>query len=365
MTQLFSNNAKSTLASSITDIQTTLSLAAGTGTLFRSPTGSDYELVTITDGINWEVVKVTSRTTDTLTVTRGFEGAAQAWNAGTRIEGRITKATLERVIQNEATETNGVAIGYLTESSGTSGVALGQESTANYTSSVSLGPWAVSTGTFSTAVGNSASASSYGVAIGDSSSVVADEGISIGSGAAVSAGAGWGQLAVGQYSSVNGSSSYSSAIGASSVNRISNSFVITGLSLVRKDDAEAATTEGLFFTGSEAIVFSKEIDLKTLADDVSIITIPTGATFYPDEVGLVITSASGVTGQPDVSFGITGNTTAVLASTPTTKSAAKGRDIFTPAKDGVNSLTASVKTAATGTALLGRFYWKGILVEDE
>lgn len=189
--------------------------------------------------------------------------------------------------------------------------------------------------------------------------------MAIGELATITPGTGYFNLAIGPYSEVNGVNSYSIAIGAEAVNRLNNSYVITGLSLVRKDNGESDDSEHLYFTGSQAVVFSKEIDLKTLADDVSTITIPTGATFYPDEVGLVITSASGVTGQPNVSFGIMGNTTAVLASSPVTKSAAKGRDIYTPARDGVNSLTASVKTAATGTTLMGRFYWKGILVEDE
>lgn len=459
MAQLFSNNASTTLSAGISNAVTTIAVVDGS--LFQSPTGGDFELLTITDGTNWEVVKVTARATNTLTVVRGFEGTAQSWNSGAKVEGRVTKATLNRLMQNNATGTNAVATGTNAVASGQRSVSLGYNSvietnsaiaigdsakvgyaptwqaTTSYATgsivkatasndvficnnggtsgsaeptwnttagslindgstgvswlwvdaaefpacpdSISIGSNASSVATFAMALGAESVATyesiaigykakclgGYALALGSEAYCYGWDSMAIGELATITPGTGYFNLAIGPYSEVNGVNSYSIAIGAEAVNRLNNSYVITGLSLVRKDNGESDDSEHLYFTGSQAVVFSKEIDLKTLADDVSTITIPTGATFYPDEVGLVITSASGVTGQPNVSFGIMGNTTAVLASSPVTKSAAKGRDIYTPARDGVNSLTASVKTAATGTTLMGRFYWKGILVEDE
>lgn len=94
MTQLFANNAQSTLASSVNSSVTTLPLAAGTGALFPSPTGGDFFMLTLTQpGIeaSWEIVKVTARSTDSLTVVRAQEGtSAASWASGSKAELRLT-----------------------------------------------------------------------------------------------------------------------------------------------------------------------------------------------------------------------------------------------------------------------------------
>ena len=74
--QLFTNNADSTLNGSLTNSGTTAVLAASTGAKFPAPTGGDYFLATIYElngsgqEINHEIVKVTARTSDTLTIVR-------------------------------------------------------------------------------------------------------------------------------------------------------------------------------------------------------------------------------------------------------------------------------------------------------
>ena len=100
MTQLFSNNAYSSLAANASNVTTTLTLATGTGARFPLPTGGDYFLLTLvgldtnTNESSWEIVKVTARATDTLTVVRAQEGtSAVAWNSGTRVESRATAGT--------------------------------------------------------------------------------------------------------------------------------------------------------------------------------------------------------------------------------------------------------------------------------
>jgi hypothetical protein len=100
MTQLFANNAYSSLAANASNSTTTLTLATGTGARFPSPTGGNYFLLTLVglDGnaneSSWEIVKVTARSTDTLTVVRAQESTtAVAWNTGTRVESRATAGT--------------------------------------------------------------------------------------------------------------------------------------------------------------------------------------------------------------------------------------------------------------------------------
>lgn len=96
MAQLFINNAASTLASGITDIATSLTVA--NGALFPAPTGGDYFMLTLTQATSetsWEVVKVTARAADVLTVVRAQEGTtAAAWGSGSKAELRVTAESL-------------------------------------------------------------------------------------------------------------------------------------------------------------------------------------------------------------------------------------------------------------------------------
>lgn len=94
--QLFSNNAASTLASAITVGSTALTVFAGEGIKFPAPVAPDYALVTLyqksgTTEINHEIVMVTARTGDVMTITRAQEGTtARAFNSGDAVELRWT-----------------------------------------------------------------------------------------------------------------------------------------------------------------------------------------------------------------------------------------------------------------------------------
>lgn len=94
MAQLFTDNAVATLASGITSGATSLTLATGKGALFPSPANGDYFVLTLTQAATetaWEKVKVTARSTDTLTIVRGFDGSsAAAWSTGDKAELRYT-----------------------------------------------------------------------------------------------------------------------------------------------------------------------------------------------------------------------------------------------------------------------------------
>lgn len=72
---LFKNNASATIANSLTTTTTTLVLSAGLGNSFPSPSGSNYFYGTLFDSVgNYEIVKCTARTTDTLTIVRAQDG---------------------------------------------------------------------------------------------------------------------------------------------------------------------------------------------------------------------------------------------------------------------------------------------------
>jgi hypothetical protein len=97
MAILLANNAKSTLAVALGGIDTTLTVASGTETLFPSPTAGDYFYATIEDSTktNREIVKCTSRTGTVLTITRAQDGStANIFAVGSTVEMRVNKATL-------------------------------------------------------------------------------------------------------------------------------------------------------------------------------------------------------------------------------------------------------------------------------
>jgi hypothetical protein len=98
MAQLFANNAISLLAAGITNVATSLTVTTGDGALYPSPTGGDYFMLTLTQAgseTSWEVVKVTARTGDVLTVVRAQEGTtAAAWALGCKAELRVTAESL-------------------------------------------------------------------------------------------------------------------------------------------------------------------------------------------------------------------------------------------------------------------------------
>lgn len=99
MAVLVKNNAYSTIASGINSTDTTITLSAGTGMRFPAAGGADYFYATLIDtSNNLEVVKVTARSTDTLTVVRGQDDTtARAYASSSRIELRVTAALLADV----------------------------------------------------------------------------------------------------------------------------------------------------------------------------------------------------------------------------------------------------------------------------
>lgn len=82
----FTNNATTTLASSITATATSLTVAAGSGALFPSlETNQTFSstLIKADTPTTYEIILVTARTTDTFTIVRAQQGTtALAWNAG-------------------------------------------------------------------------------------------------------------------------------------------------------------------------------------------------------------------------------------------------------------------------------------------
>ena len=111
MTVKVTNNGFSTLASGINNSVTTIALASGEGARFPNPSSPDVFYATIIDtSNNLEVVKVTARSTDSLTVVRAQDNtSARAFATGDRFELRPV-AKLFEDIQAEARDLNGAEL---------------------------------------------------------------------------------------------------------------------------------------------------------------------------------------------------------------------------------------------------------------
>lgn len=105
LTLLASNNASTVLASSINASATTLTVNTGAGSLFPSPvSGTSFFKLTLIDaatGQLTEIVHVTARTGDVMTIERAQEGtAARAWSANDIAANMMTAGTLSYILGN-------------------------------------------------------------------------------------------------------------------------------------------------------------------------------------------------------------------------------------------------------------------------
>ena len=94
------NNAFGTLSTGINSSVTTIALDTGQGAKFPTLTGSDFFFATIIDtSNNLEIVKVTARSNDSMTVVRGHDNStARSFSVGDRFELRPVAALFESII---------------------------------------------------------------------------------------------------------------------------------------------------------------------------------------------------------------------------------------------------------------------------
>jgi hypothetical protein len=102
MPVLLRNNVSATLAAALSATDTGIALSSGQGSLFPSLSAGEYFYATLSGPTTGpEIIKVTNRVGDTLTVTRAQEGTVgQHFPAGGRIEIRVTAASVEDRISN-------------------------------------------------------------------------------------------------------------------------------------------------------------------------------------------------------------------------------------------------------------------------
>jgi len=109
MTVKVTNNGFSTLSAGITDSATTITLASGEGSRFPTLSTDDYFYGTLIDtSNNLEIVKVTARSTDSLTVVRAQDNtSARAFSTGDRFELRPVAKLFEDISEMGGGATGG------------------------------------------------------------------------------------------------------------------------------------------------------------------------------------------------------------------------------------------------------------------
>jgi hypothetical protein len=106
MPVLFTNNATTTLGSSLLVDATSLTVSSSTGALFPTTTSGFFYVALVNSSNQIEFVKVTARTSDTFTIVRAQNGStARPYAAGDKVELRLIAAALENFVQLDGAQT--------------------------------------------------------------------------------------------------------------------------------------------------------------------------------------------------------------------------------------------------------------------
>lgn len=196
---------------------------------------------------------------------------------------------------------------------------------------------------YATAIGYKAKADDTGVAIGS----LADTSGNLGG------------IAIGVVTTC--SSYYGVVIGSSRANIVDESTVLNAPILPELILSNARIYRN---SGSPAIlclyVNAKFVTTNTL-------TLPSGCKFFVDEIGVIVEDYASISAQPYLEFGITGDTNKFATNAQTTGLTAEGereRITVSDIDTGVTSLVCKTNTAAVGTTMILRVYFKGIFVTD-
>lgn len=287
---------------------------------------------------------------------------------------------------SDATTGRSTAVGYGAQATGLQSTAIGGSATAASYAGTAVGRSSVA-GNRGTAIGHSATATGlYKVAVGFGTTTLGDYGHSFGYSASSSGTHG---LAVGYRANAGGNGSiaigsnataaftgsiaigYNATVPAANVARIGAPIMIPGLAVPFGDAAQRLRR----MAGCEVVLLSNSYDLTDVTPfdggtlgNKDFWVMPAGLKFYPDEVGIVTETQSVVTTGPTVSFGHGGTGSEVLssqlfASAVLGQSGGRG-EYASVAPEGVGTVSIDMVTGATATTLTGRFFVRGLLLEN-
>jgi hypothetical protein len=173
-------------------------------------------------------------------------------------------------------------------------------------------------------------------------------------------------VAVGVASSASGDSA--AALGVGAVARVNNTTNLGGPIITRADGGDGGSGLSGFqnYNGAKTTISTLLVDFKIVADGTT--TLPSGCHFFPESFGVISEFSTSVFTPPTVRSGNESGPATLLAAVSaaglTTQYSHKPFTTLLTNK-GCTQLTAGVTVAASGTTSQGRFYWTGLLVEDE
>ncbi len=280
--------------------------------------------------------------------------------------------------RNYAMASQSSAFGHNNIVGGRNAAAFGSENSAMGERSMAFGYSNSASGYGNTACGyqNNADAD-YTTACGYNNNVTGPSSLACGydnsANGLASTACGYDNTANGDYSTAIGANcyagaDYSTAIGRSATTRWPRTVNIGGGIIVKCDNFESGAADDIIlnYSGVQNIIMTKDCDLTTTFEVTA--NIPTNCSFYVDEVGIIVDGTPvNVTVQPTIRFGWTGTLAGLKAAAITTNLTQVGsRERYTSVldADGKQTLTAGVTVVATADYLHGRFYFKGVLVEN-
>lgn len=394
--QLFSNNARSTLAAESLAADTTIELVSSAG--FSAPAAGQYELATLTNaaGTLIEIVKITDNSANVLTVERAQEGtAALDWPVGTVIDGRVTAGTLSRMAQgfhNGGNARGQFAINLQSELSspaevatGYAAITLGVGTRASSNSAVAIGTDSHADAPESSALWGAVNRLAWSVMSARFSAIPMDDYSDE-----------WEQTAqapesvlCSPYLDLAVPSTWSAGIiyhhGDIVIPTTPDGFQYR---LWTPDDPVARTTKQVMdTTGATEPVWPASLgsavaelliqgdpdwEGQWICQDPTIgYTMqnpPEGSVFFPTQFGFLChDTVSTLTGTPVVSIGVVGDTTRYVSMQNVSISVAHGFHLFTStpalAVQATEQLLFTLDTPATAGRCVGRFFAKGFFVE--
>lgn len=332
MRHLFSNNAATTISGSITDSATSITLATGDGALFASPDALDAELqlATLVDGATVEIVAITARSGDVLTVVRGQEGTdAAAWASGSKIEARITAGMLDRLLQNRDDTSN------LFINAEPSGLSSNNWVIGGY-------PALVRPAAISLAMDHHMSVDASGATFAVNLGVVPT----------------WAA-----------STSYLDGQAVKPTTPDGNQYILrirqqpyTDLTSGTVEPAFDDTFVAIDFDAADSVNKWYGVDLATGFNQ----TVQSSAMrFYPTEVGFICLEWDSVSSPPSISIGTSDDDDKYASNVSLSGITGANQIHRIPVtnNEGVTSMRFKLNTAAGGGKFVGRFYYKGLFVE--
>lgn len=409
--RLFSNNAQTNLTVGIDNIITTLEVADGT--IFSQPVTGQIEALTLEEGGTREIVHLTSRTGNTLTVIRGAEGTtALSFTTAANISGYVTAGFANSVLsgidnQSDALGTNALAIqkqrGASSQTaSGSDSIAIGNSAEASANFATSLGYLARAAGSSSIAIGYSPLANqTEATAIGSSALALHTAATCLRGGRSLFPFSlqGGGLSNPGQHPAdfvglelnatapatiipstpydLSGGIPWSSSL-ALHFGHIVAPSTPNGFQYIWADDAyprdydSAYTpstinaTEPAWNASHGGFVSQANGSFYGLNSTNYPISLPSNSRFLVTDIIVVLHAVSGLTVAPVINVGSIGSPSSIASSVTLSDLTARFnvQRISVTASSTVSDLQINVATPATATQMLCQFYFQGFLVAD-